>query len=211
MGHIEMADIKNMESKTDAIKLAQKYFDNKKLYLTDSADICEHLDVLKKYASHADHIIEIGVRTMVSTWAFILGRPKKLISVDILSPSHFLKDDGCLLNIVEEICEKMNIDFEFILGSSLEITLEETDLLFIDTDHTYNQLIQELNLHGNKSKKWIILHDTESCKNYIKNSLGVMTGGMQDAIDEFLFNNKQWCIKDVYTNNNGLTILERNA
>ena len=30
------------------------------------------------------------------------------------------------------------------------------------------------------------------------------------TILEFLFNNKQWYIKEVYLNNNGLTILERN-
>jgi len=199
-----------IENKTDAIELAQKYFDEKKLYSSDSTDIREHLDTLKTYASHCNHITELGVRTMVSTWAFILGCPKKLVSVDILSPSYYLKDNNSLLNIVKNICKNMDIDFSFMLDSSLEITLEETDLLFIDTDHCYNQLSQELSLHGNKTKKWIILHDTESCKNYIKNSAGVVTGGMQDAIDEFLSSNKHWSVKEVYTNNNGLTILERN-
>jgi len=202
--------IENLKNKKDAIELAQKYFDEKKLYSADSTDIREHLEILKTYASRCNHITELGVRTMVSTWAFILGCPKKLVSVDILSPSYYLKDNDSLLNIVKNICKNMNIDFSFILGSSLEITIEETDLLFIDTDHCYNQLSQELNLHEDKTKKWIILHDTESCKNYIKNSIGVMTGGMQDAIDEFLSNNEQWHIKEVYTNNNGLTILERN-
>jgi len=204
-------EISNMKNKADAIKLAQKYFNNKKLYSADSTDIREHLDILKIYASHADHITELGVRTMVSTWAFILGCPKRLMSVDILSPSYYLKDDDCLLNIVEEICKKMNIDFKFVLGNSLDITIEETDLLFIDTIHTYSQLIQELNLHGNKTKKWIILHDTESCKDYFENEEGIMLGGMQNAINEFLSNNKQWYVKEIYSNNNGLTVLERNV
>ena len=178
-----------------AIKLAERYFNNGKLY---AKDICEHLDILRTYASRSNHITELGVRRMVSTWAFILGDPQKLVSVDIVSPSRYLKDDELFLNVVRDICKKMEIDFLFVLNDSLKINIEETDLLFIDTDHTYNQLSQELNLHGNKSRKWIILHDTESCKNEL-----------WKAIDEFLLSNKQWYIRKIYKNNNGLTILER--
>ena len=178
-----------------AIKLAERYFNNSKLY---AKDIGEHLDTLKIYASQSNHITELGVRKIVSTWAFILGNPQKLVSVDIVFPSDYLKDDEILLNIVHDICNKMEIGFLFVHNDSLKIDIEETDLLFIDTAHTYNQLSQELNLHGNKSRKWIILHDTESCKNEL-----------WKAIDEFLLSNKEWYIKKIYENNNGLTILER--
>ena len=200
------AKIQNNKKQVDGIEVAEKYYNERKL---SALDINEHLDTLRTYASQVEHITELGVRSIVSTWSFILGKPKRLISVDIVSPSNYLKDDGYLLRVVKNVCVEMGIDFTFILGDSLMIDLEETDLLFIDTLHTYSQLIQELNRHGNKSRKWIALHDTESCKDYFINSVGVKEGGLQDAIDEFLSNNDQWFVKEVYTNNNGLTILER--
>ena len=33
--------------------------------------------------------------------------------------------------------------------------------------------------------------------------------GLKRAIDEFLENNEEWKLKEKYTNNNGLTILEK--
>jgi hypothetical protein len=33
--------------------------------------------------------------------------------------------------------------------------------------------------------------------------------GLKPAVDDFLNENKNWKIKEIYTNNNGLTILER--
>lgn len=186
--------------------VAEKYFLERK---ETEIDIHEHLDTLQAYASKSDHITELGVRKIVSTWAFILGHPKRLVSVDLVPPSQYLQDHDYLMRVVNKVCKELNIDFSFVLGDTLQIDIEETDLLFIDTLHTYSQLIQELNRHGNKSRKWIILHDTESCKDYFTNSVGVVEGGLQDAIDEFLHNNRNWFIKEVYTNNNGLTVLER--
>ena len=76
------------------------------------------------------------------------------MSADIVSPTSYLKDGGYLLNVVENTCKEMGIDFTFILGDFLKNRFgKETHLLFIDTLHTYSQLIQELNRHGNKSRK----------------------------------------------------------
>ena len=47
------------------------------------SDINEHLPTLKKYAEECEHITEMGVRWVVSTFAFMAGLPKKLISYDI--------------------------------------------------------------------------------------------------------------------------------
>ncbi len=94
-------------------------------------------------------------------------------------------------------------------------------MLFIDTLHTYNQLIQELDLHSNKVLKYIILHDTltfgrkdedvyshasDLIKNKLTEKMGLMT-----AIEDFLIttNGNNWEIHDHYDNNNGLTILKR--
>ena len=93
--------------------------------------------------------------------------------------------------------------FECKLGNTLEIEIEPTDLLFIDTLHTYDQLIKELELHGNKSKKFIIIHDTETFGGNKKKK------GLEHAYKEFLTNNENWSLLEHFANNNGLTVLKR--
>jgi hypothetical protein len=186
---------------------AKKIFEHWKLH---ADDIHEHLDTLLSYAEKSDVITELGVRYIVSTYPFILGKPKKLISVDIYMPSYFLHDNEQTLNHVYDICNGLNIDFKFIQANDLEIELEPMDLLFIDTDHNYEQLSKELYLHGRKCRKWIIMHDTQGCADYSTVN-GVITGGLKFAINEFIQQNPEWFVKEVFENNNGLTVLERNA
>jgi len=174
-------------------------------YHTIQSDINEHFPTLKKYAIECNVIYELGVRGIVSTWALLAGHPKKMVSVDIVNPSEF----GGNLDLVYKSCELENIDFKFILASSLDIDISYTDLLFIDTIHEYPQLSAELTLHGNKTKKYIIMHDTDSCGEWMINEKGEKWGGMKQAIDEFIITNPEWYIKEVFTNNSGLTILER--
>jgi hypothetical protein len=174
-------------------------------YHTTPSDINEHFPTLKKYATECNTIYELGVRGIVSTWALLAGHPRKMVSVDITHPSAF----GANLDFVYKSCELENIDFKFILGSSLDIDIPYTDLLFIDTIHEYPQLSAELKLHGNKVKKYIIMHDTDSCGEWMINNDGKRWGGMKQAIKEFLKANSKWSIKETFTNNNGLTVLER--
>ena len=159
-------------------------------------DINEHLPTLKKYAEECEHITEMGVRTIVSTWAFLMGKPKKLISYDISKI-----DESIILNTIKDI----DVDFKFILGDTTKIEIEETDLLFIDTLHTYDQLKVELELHGNKSKKYLIFHDTTLFGN--RGEKGDI--GLNPAINEFKEKNKHWVDHEVFTNCCGLTILKR--
>ena len=58
-----------------------------------TSDIGEHLPVLRRYAAGCGHVTELGVRTVVSTWAFLAGLqaskgqgPKVLVSVDVAAP-----------------------------------------------------------------------------------------------------------------------------
>ena len=183
-------------NKEQALESATNYYNTKK---STHGDIHEHLDTLLSYAKQSESIVEMGTRYVVSTWSFVLGQPKKLICIDIDNVRHHL-------NPVVDICKSLDVDFQFIQGDILQVDIEETDLLFIDTLHTYNQLSKELNRHGNKAKKWIILHDTEIFGKVAEDGIDK---GLQYAIDEFLTSNQNWFIKEVFTNNNGLTVLER--
>lgn len=176
----------------------------------DDSDINEHLPTLKKYAEECNHITEMGVRWIVSTYAFLMGKPDKLISIDIQHPDTWNAD----LSLVETAATEVNTKFEFILGDTLQIDIEETDLLFIDTWHAYKQLKAELDKHHNKAKKYIILHDTTSYESKDETSyesLGWLGDGpgIGKAIDEFLTENSEWELHEKFTNNNGLTILKR--
>jgi hypothetical protein len=54
-------------------------------------------------------------------------------------------------------------------------------------------------MHAHKVRKYLIFHDT------------VLFKDLNKAISEFIEANKEWKIKEVLTNNNGLTVLERTA
>ena len=92
---------------------------NEKCSIT--SDINEHLPTLKKYAEECEHITEMGVRWIVSTYAFLMGKPKKLISYDI-NPIN----SEPIQEMVKEVT-----DFEFRVANTLDLEIEETDLLFI--------------------------------------------------------------------------------
>ena len=44
------------------------------------SDINEHLPTLKVYAEQCEHVTEMGVRGIVSTYALLMGKPKTMIS-----------------------------------------------------------------------------------------------------------------------------------
>ena len=102
---------------------------------------------------------------------------------------------------------------------------ETYDITFIDTWHVYGQLKRELDKFSTVTNKYIIMHDTTVDEIYgetIRCGLDAVrqsqqTGfpvdeiqkGLWPAVTEFLKNNKEWRLKERFTNNNGLTILER--
>lgn len=163
-----------------------------------SIDIWEHLPTLRKYASQCEHITEFGVRDVISTLAFLVSGANKIISYDIKERPRVKHVNG--------LCNKENVNWAFKMESSIKCEIEETDLLFIDSYHTYTQLKKELLLHNNKVKKYIILHDTELFK---KKGEDKKDKGLQPAINEFLKQSPQWKIEKVVTNCNGLTVLKR--
>lgn len=177
------------------------------------SDINEHLPTLRKYAEECTHITEMGVRWIVSTYAFLAARPKTMFSIDIQHPSNW----GASIADIENYAKEINCEYKFWQTNNLEIEIEETDLLFIDTWHSYKQLKSELELHASKAKKYIILHDTvlfgtqDELNSY--DAFGWFNGfeqkGLMPALNEFLEGNEEWTTHEVFTNNNGLIILKR--
>lgn len=172
------------------------------------SDINEHLPKLREYAKKSKHITEMGVRTVVSTWAFLAGKPKKLVCYDL--GRHPNVDEAELLAI------DAKIEFEFHEKSVLEVEIEETDFLFIDTFHTATQLAKELELHAGKVRKYIGFHDTHTFWETgeppyeTTGGKGLDCGrGLRYALEPFLAAHPEWVVDYKTSANNGLTIIKR--
>jgi hypothetical protein len=166
------------------------------------SDINEHLPTLLKFAKECKTIVEFGVRDVVSSFAFALAKPEKLTCIDI--------EKSIYVDPFMELCRNENVNVEFKKESSLDIQIDNADLIFIDTVHNYDQLKTELALHGNKSNKYLIFHDTITFGNKNETEAPGEKQGLVPAIAEFLDENMHWSELYTYTNNNGLTILVRN-
>ena len=198
---------------------------------TTHSDINEHLPTLFKYAKECNSVFETGVRGVVSSWALLYG----LTSNNNDIKKTFIMNDIEDCNVEEIINASigLNIDMSFKQSNNLLIDFSKNDnydLTFIDTYHVYPQLIRELNKFSKVTNKYIIMHDTtidehygeviRSCNGYnsqVVEEHSKKTGyssddlvkGLRFAIEEFLLNNNNWILKEKFTNNNGLTILEK--
>lgn len=123
---------------------------------TTPSDIFEHLPTFAGlvHRLNAQHVIELGTRTGVSTIAWLYG----------------LEQTGGVLTSVD-IDEQPPIDdhplWTFIQGNDLDPNivsyLAPADIVFIDTSHLYDQTVAELNLYQWLVKPGgvIVCHDTE--------------------------------------------------
>jgi hypothetical protein len=155
------------------------------------SDINEHIQTLREYGEKCEHITELGTRYGNSAIAFLAAKPKKFISYDV---QHNNK-----------------IDYLRLLGADVRIEnpqeIEQTDLLFIDTDHHVEQCSKELALHADKVRKYLIFHDTTYF--WEKGQGHDVGGGLRYAIEPFMASHPEWQQLQKFTNNNGLLILHR--
>jgi hypothetical protein len=176
------------------------------------SDINELLPALSIYARQCVRIVEFGTRTGNSTVALLHGLSEgsgqgELVSIDI-DQNAIDHTRGVLDPDGTGFCGRARLTF--LCGDSLNTKLEDghADMIFIDTLHTYTQLKQELALLGNKAKKFLAFHDTTT---FGLRSEDETLPGLEDAIDEFLAENRHWTVGLEKTNNNGLVVLERDA
>lgn len=202
---------------------------HKYLELCDTpSDINEHLPTLCEYTSKCSSVLELGVRGCVSSFAFAYGlinennendERKLLVLNDIKE---------CDISELVSYCEKIpnQIDIQYFWINDLDLDLDRNvDLTFIDTWHVYGQLKRELEKFSKITNKYIIMHDTtldgvhgETIRchwnaTFQSEQTGIpvdeINTGLQPAIDEFLESHSDWEIQEVFTHNNGLTVLKR--
>lgn len=163
------------------------------------SDINQFLPTLRRYASMSEHVTEFGVRTANSTCALLAGQPKTLVCYDIAIQHQYLENLARVRGDTILIWHEANV---------LNIDIAPTDLLFIDTLHTYGQLKAELGKHAEKVRKFLIFHDTWGYRNKDEGDTPTDKKGLWPAIEEFLESNPQWKIVEDLQYGWGLTVLK---
>lgn len=171
------------------------------------SDINEHLDLLRQLAAECEHVTEFGLRwANGSTIALLAGQPAQFISYDI-NPHSIVQQS--VLNLLQM---QGRTRFQPRCGSTLEVTIEKTELLFVDSLHTAEQLKAELIRHAdpmrNTVTRYLVFHDTAT--------FGLVgedgkTPGLREVIRWYQKCHAfpQWRAIEDRKNNNGLVVLER--
>jgi len=140
------------------------------------SDINEHLQLLYQMVNETGvrNIVELGTRSGNSTCAFVIaasGNDGNVVSVDNGVGEEFTKisvwDElaGCAAFINAKL--ELSDYWTLVINDDIEFAkeyIEEIDLLFIDTLHSYQQTKKELEVWGDKVVEggFIVLHDTVS-------------------------------------------------
>lgn len=176
---------------TDYLTLEDLY----RVACTLPSDIHEHCATLFALAKDCRHVTEMGTRTGVSTAAFLYAQPERLVCYDRIRMPQ--------VDRLRHLAGRTQ--FIFHQADVLQTDVEETDLLFIDTWHVYEQLKEELRRHASKARRYIVLHDTTTY-----GAVGEAEGhrGIWPALEEFLHEG-DFVLQNRYENNNGLTVIRR--
>ena len=144
-----------------------------------TSDINAHLPLLKQLAelcvahgktstreATGGHVTELGMRWATgSTVAFLAAKPRQLISWE-LEPLHVVHQN--VLDLLRAISLEPDgrakppnqTRWQPRTGDTLEVILEDTDMIFFDTYHAASHLLKELFRHGPKARKYLAFHDT---------------------------------------------------
>jgi hypothetical protein len=197
--------------------LKQKY----QLACSTPSDIYQHVSTLRSLAMECSSVVEIGLRSMVSTWGILLGLSESPFTshcyygIDIQCP---LNDT---LNYARKLAEESGILFNFWQANDMHIDIEPTDMLMIDSLHTYCHLTYELEKFSPKVNKYIVMHDTSAPWGDNEDSeyhgdyseyppeYDRSKKGLWPAVEDFLKRHPEWALYDRYFNCHGLTILKR--
>ena len=196
----------------------RRIIDEKYHYLGNvTSDIAHFFPTIAKYSRKCDSVLELGVRWVVGTWAFLYGLreenkdyhiPKTYLGVDLDPLENW---DANVENQLIEGSKQRNIDFSFqiadVLSPEFYNSIPNFDLVFLDTDHSYDQVKQELEIYHQKCNKYIMLHDTIAFRH--GGAWENDEKGIWPAIMEFINTHPEWEIWETNPEHPGLTILKK--
>ncbi len=153
----------------------------------------EHLPTLVALARDCRHITEMGAG--LSTIALLFAQPETLVSFD--------KVNDPQLDLLLSLAGKTT--FTFRQEDVLQVDIDATDLLLLDTCRVYDHLREALRRHAQKARRFIVIPGSTAYAQY-----GETPGhrGIWPAVEEFL-QQGTFRLKERYHQQNGLTVLER--
>lgn len=165
--------------------------------LENPRDLDKHLPTLRLYAKQCKHVTEITKRRE-SSIGLMAGKPKKMVTYSV-------EKDQRVYDALSQLTEN-EYKLTFVSSDGVdEKDIEETDLLFIDSEHTGKRLRNELNKFGPKVRRFIIMHDTRTYGN--KGEDG--QPGLLHAARQWMDKNPEWFGQFHTEDQYGLTILGR--
>ena len=191
-------------------------------HCTHSSDIYEHIPVLHSLAQQCTSVTEIGLRDMNSTWGVLQGlnenskQNRVYTGIDLEHPPHQI------FNLAQRLAKENGIEFNFVQANDMDIDIQPTDLLFIDSLHTYAHLTYELEKFSPKALKYIAMHDTDEPWGFIDDfqqyfgdrseypsTIDRNKRGLWQAVVDFLESHPEWVLHERRINNHGFTVLKR--
>lgn len=151
-------------------------------------NIDQHLPTLRQYAERCQRVTEFGTDIGFSTCAFLAAAPKSVDCYDIIRTAE--------VDLLADLCPSETV-FRFHQKDTREATIKPTDLLFIDTIHTYWQVTEELQRHARKVRRYLIFHDIVSNPDIVP------------AINEYMECHPWWKLEEWLTNQSGLAVYRR--
>lgn len=157
--------------------------------LKTPSDINLNFPMIRESVEPGDTVVELGVRNCVSTWALLAGKPREMLSVDVVMPP------DKVLTEVGETARKEGIKWRFVHEDSTVVFIPEIDVLFVDTLHLYSHVVKELWRHSEQVRKRIIFHDYAIPE-------------VRSCIQDFLYN-VNWELEKTSMECNGLAVVKR--
>lgn len=191
------------------------------LAYNEPSDINEHVPALRALAMECSSVVEIGLRDMVSSWGILQGlsenpsASRSYLGIDISYPPFQT------LSLAKELAEECGISFHFCQSNDMHVDIEPTEMLFIDSLHTYCHLTYELEKFSPKVSKYIAMHDTSEpwgdenedvyYGDYSEypSEYDCTKQGLWPAVEDFLLRHPEWTLHERHLNNHGFTILKR--
>lgn len=156
-------------------------------------DLNEHMPKLRALAEQVDRVVEFSHRKD-SFLAFASGARVSFTSYN---------------SQVDELLSKVNQPNPINIAHSPKSDLgppQETDLLFLDTTHTFDFVHTAMTKWAAHVSRYIVLHDTVSYGERGEDA----KDGLRYAVKQFIEDKPEWCIAFHTDKQHGLTVLSKN-
>lgn len=172
--------------------------------------IAPHLPRLRALADGLELAVEFGVKRGASSAALLLGA-KRVVSFDVVATPE-----------ARELEAAAGGRWDYRIEDSRKADVPECDMLFVDSLHDYEQCAAELNYHGDKARRFIALHDTQTFWevgangetgrkkwDYVagRGSVPLDCLGIGQAILNFMSCHRKWYVQASYPDSHGLLVL----